>query len=103
MNDFPLPGGDATVVVPAPGPQQWAGAPAATLDSDGSVVLTYRVRGDHDVNVIARSADGVHLTTVGTIEPARLGAQMVERAAIVRVRDGLWRLYVSCATPASKH
>jgi len=105
MSDFPLPTGDATVVVPAPGrgPQQWAGAPAATLDADGSVVLTYRVRGDHDVNVIARSPDGVRLTTIGTIEPGRLGAQMVERASIVRARDGLWRLYVSCATPRSKH
>jgi hypothetical protein len=105
MNDFPLPAGDAELVAPAPGrgPQQWAGAPAATLDSDGTVVLTYRVRGDQDVNVIARSADGVRLTTVGTIEPARLGAQMVERAAIVRVRDGLWRMYVSCATPGTKH
>jgi hypothetical protein len=105
MNDFPLPTGDAAVVVPAPGrgPQQWAGAPAATLDADGSVVLTYRVRGDHDRDVIARSPDGVALTTIGTIEPARLGAAMVERAAIVRVRAGQWRMYVSCATPNSKH
>jgi hypothetical protein len=105
MNDFPLPTGNSELVVPAPGrgPQQWAGAPGATLDADGSVVLTYRVRGGGDVNVIARSADGVAMTTIGTIEPARLGAQMVERAAIVRVRDGLWRMYVSCATPASKH
>jgi hypothetical protein len=105
MNDFPLPTGNSELVAPAPGrgPQQWAGAPGATLDADGSIVLTYRVRGDHDVNVIARSADGVATTTIGTIEPAQLGAQMVERAAIVRVRDGLWRMYVSCATPASKH
>jgi hypothetical protein len=105
MNDFPLPTGNSTLVVPAPGrgPQQWAGAPGTTLDADGSIVLTYRVRGDQDVNVIARSTDGVHLTTVGTIEPAQLGASMVERAAIVRVRAGLWRMYVSCATPNSKH
>src|SRR5262245_3607683 len=105
MNEFPLPTMDAKLVAPAPGrgPQQWAGAPGATLDADGSIVLAHRVRGDQDLNVIARSADGVGLTPVGTIEPGRLGAQMVERAAIVRVRDGLWRMYVSCATPGSKH
>jgi hypothetical protein len=105
MNDFPLPTGDAQLVVPAPGrgPQQWAGAPAAALDADGSVVLTYRVRGEQDVTVIARSPDGVRVETIGAIEPARLGAQMVERAAIVRVRDGSWRMFVSCATPDSKH
>ncbi|HEV2782716.1 MAG TPA: hypothetical protein VGX25_25270 [Actinophytocola sp.] len=105
MRDFPLPRGDAKLVAPAPGrgPQQWAGAPSATLDSDGTVVLTYRIRGDHDVNVIARSEDGVAATIIGTVEPARLGASMVERAAIVRVRAGLWRMYVSCATPGTKH
>jgi hypothetical protein len=105
MTNFPLPTGDAKLVAPAPGrgPQQWAGAPGATLDSDGTVVLTYRIRGDHDVNVIARSADGVAPTVIGTVEPARLGASMVERAAIVRVRAGLWRMYVSCATPGTKH
>jgi hypothetical protein len=106
MNEFPLPTSAATLVAPAPGrgPQQWAGAPGATLDADGSVVLTYRVRdGGTDHNVIARSADGMTMSTVGTIEPAQLGAQMVERCAIVRVRDGLWRMYVSCATPSSKH
>ncbi len=105
MNDFPLPTGHAELVAGAPGhgPQQWAGAPSSALDSDGSVVLTYRVRGDHDVAVVARCADGVRPATVGTVEPARLGAAMVERSALVRVRDGLWRMYVSCATPGSKH
>ena len=26
-----------------------------------------------------------------------------ERPALVRLADGRWRLYVSCATPGSKH
>ncbi len=104
-NGFPLPGtGRATVAVPAPGPgpQRWAGAPGAALDTDGSILLSYRVRGDEDVNVIARSADGEHFTTIGELTRDQFGAAMVERAALVRTGDR-WRLYVSCATPGSKH
>jgi hypothetical protein len=105
MTGFPLPGtGRATVAVPAPGqgPQQWAGAPTATFDSDGSILLAYRVRGGGDVNVIARSADGEHFTTICELTPDQFGASMAERAALVRV-DTRWRLYVSCATPGTKH
>lgn len=103
---FPLPRlGPATVAVPAPGPgpQRWAGAPSAVLDTDGSVLLAYRVRDGKDHNVIARSTDGERFTPVGMITPDRLGASMVERPALVRTPDGRWRLYVSCATPRTKH
>jgi hypothetical protein len=104
--DFPLPDGASyQVAVPAPGhgPQRWAGAPSAALDDDGSVVLAYRVRDGADHNVIARSADGEHFTTVGTLTPDRLGAAMVERPALARTPDRRWRLYVSCATSGTKH
>jgi hypothetical protein len=104
--DFPLPRDEsATVVVPAPapGPQCWAGAPSALLDADGSIVLAYRVRDGKDHNVIARSTDGVHFATVGVLTPDQFGASMVERAALARTPDGRWRLYVSCATPGTKH
>ena len=33
----------------------------------------------------------------------RFGAESLERPALVRTADGRWRLYVSCATPGSKH
>jgi hypothetical protein len=91
---------DVTVAVEAPGrgPQQWAGAPSAALDVDGSVVLAYRVRGDGDRNVLARSTDGVRFTTVGVFETDG----MVERPALVRTADG-WRMYTSCSTPGTKH
>ncbi|GII04178.1 hypothetical protein [Planobispora takensis] len=101
---LPLPGArPSTVVVPAPGPgpHQWAGAPSAALDTDGSVVLAYRVRGDGDHNVIARSADGERFTTVAVLDRERFGASMVERPALVRTDTGAWRLYVCCATPGT--
>jgi hypothetical protein len=106
---FPLPSADGGVVaVPAPGrgPQNWAGAPSAALDVDGSFVVAYRVRwadGPRDLNVIARSRDGEQFETVATLDKERFGAAMVERPALVRTDAGRWRLYVSCATPASKH
>jgi hypothetical protein len=91
---------DVEVAVEAPGrgPQQWAGAPSAALDADGSVVLAYRVRGDGDHNVLARSPDGVHFTTVGVFA----AEGMVERPALVRT-DGGWRMYTSCSTPGTRH
>lgn len=87
MRSLPLPGTSPAVVVseaPAPGPQRWAGAPSATFGADGSIVLAYRVRGDTDVNVIARSGDGEHFHTLTTITKEQFGASMVERPAIVR-------------------
>src|SRR5262245_50044510 len=69
---FPLPppsGGVTAVAAPAPGAQNWAGAPSAALDDDGSVVVAYRMRwadGPRDANVIARSDDGERFTTVAT-------------------------------------
>jgi hypothetical protein len=109
VSSFPLPTEDGdTVAVPAPGPgpQRWAGAPSAALDVDGSFVLAYRVRwgdGRGDANVIARSADGERFETVATLDRDRWGAAMVERPALVRTDTGRWRMYVCCATPASKH
>ena len=108
MSAFPLPDDDGTLVAPAPGtgPQNWAGAPSAALDGDGSLVLAYRVRwaaGPDDANVIARSDDGERFETVARLDKARWGAAMVERPALVRTGDGRWRLYVCCATPNSKH
>jgi hypothetical protein len=88
------------VVAEAPdrGPQQWAGAPSAALDVDGTVVLAYRIRGDRDRNILARSSDGVRFETVATFETEG----MVERPALVRIDNG-WRMYTSCSTPGTKH
>jgi len=99
----------AEVVVPAPdgGPGNWAGAASAAVVDD-HVYLTYRVRrplnaGRGVSTVVARSRDGVHFETVGEVWRKEFGAESFERPVVLRAPDGTWRLYVSCATPDSKH
>ncbi|MFN8096913.1 MAG: hypothetical protein U0Q21_01280 [Dermatophilaceae bacterium] len=100
----------ATVVVPAPqpGPGNWAGAPYAVSEGD-TIWLAYRVRrpegsGRGLANVLARSTDGgVAFETVASLTSTEFGAASLERPALVRRPDGGWRLYVSCATPGSRH
>ncbi len=73
--------------------------------ADGFVVA-YRVRTARDRGarvVVARSADGVDLTPVAELPKDRFGAESLERPALVRTDDGRWRLYLSCATPDTKH
>jgi hypothetical protein len=97
------------VVVPAPdvGPGNWAGAASAVL-VDGEVYLAYRVRrplrvGRGVSTRVARSRDGIHFETVGQVWRHDFGAESFERPVVLRTPSGGWRLYVSCATPDSKH
>ena len=109
MPELPLPRpDDEVVVVPAPGagPGHWAGAPSAQQDEAGGWVVAYRLRTPVERGaavVVATSPDGEHLTPVATLGQARFGAESLERPALVRLPDGRWRLYLSCATPGSKH
>ncbi len=98
----------STVVVEAPGtgPGNWAGAPSAVL-VDGTIWLAYRVRRPLDAGrgvavVVARSHDGVLFETVAAVQRERSGAASLERPALVALPGGGWRLYLSCAVPASK-
>lgn len=108
--DTPLPTlDDAEVVVPAPGPGpgNWAGAASAVL-VDGVTYLTYRVRrplpdGRGVATVVSRSTDGVRFEPVCEVWRDDFGAESFERPVVVRRPDGGWRLYLSCATPGSKH
>ena len=100
---------NAEVVVPAPasGPGNWAGAASAVL-VDGVVWLAYRVRRPIDQGrgvstVVAKSADGVRFETVTEVWRDDFGAESFERPVVLRRPDGGWRLYLSCATPGSKH
>ncbi|GIF37294.1 hypothetical protein [Actinoplanes xinjiangensis] len=107
---LPLPGwDDATVVIEPPGsePGAWSGAPSTVL-ADGYVYLAYRLRlpigaGRGIANVVARSDDGITFTVVAEIGKDRFGAESLERPALVRTPEGRWRLYVSAATPGTKH
>ncbi|HKC18237.1 MAG TPA: hypothetical protein VKE27_01265 [Candidatus Dormibacteraeota bacterium] len=44
----------------------------------------------------------MRLTPIGRLDKSRFGAESLERPALIRFGTR-WRLYVSCATPASKH
>jgi len=112
MTSQPLPlprfaGADVAVEPPGSGAGHWAGAPSAVLD-DGVFHLAYRVRAPVGAGrglavVLARSRDGVRFDEVAEVTKDRFGAESLERPALVRTPAGRWRLYVSCATPGSKH
>ncbi len=100
---------DATVVIPAPdiGAGNWAGAASAVL-VDGEFWLTYRVRrpimaGRGVSVVVARSRDGLRFESVTEIGRQAFGAASFERPVLLPLPTGGWRLYLSCATPDSKH
>lgn len=107
---IPLPTLDGSrVVVPAPGvgPGNWSGAASAVL-VDGVTYLAYRIRrplpdGRGIATVVARSHDGLLFEPVCEVFRDELGAESFERPVIVQRPDGGWRLYLSCATPGSKH
>ena len=90
-----------------PGPGAWVGAPCAVRVGE-DVYLAYRLRrpvgrGRGYANVVARSTDGVRFSTVATVGKEAFGAESLERPALVVTDDGRWRLYVSVATPGTKH
>ncbi|XVQ06634.1 hypothetical protein ACQP1W_28745 [Spirillospora sp. CA-255316] len=108
---FPAPNVERSrLVVPPPEPAAgfWAGAPSACV-ADGTVYLAYRLRrpvgeGRGYAVVVARSADGgERFETLAVIDKDRMESESLERPALVRTEDGRWRLYVSCATPGTKH
>jgi sucrose-6-phosphate hydrolase SacC (GH32 family) len=107
---LPLPRwDDSTVVVDPPGdePGAWSGAPSAVTTADG-IYLAYRLRlpigeGRGIANVIARSRDGLRFEVVAEVRKEQFASESLERPALVRTPEGRWRLYVSAATPGTKH
>ena len=110
ISTLPLPRWeDSTVVVEPPGaePGAWSGAPSA-VTAGAEIYLAYRLRlpigaGRGIANVVARSGDGLDFTVVAEIGKDRFGAESLERPALVRTPQGRWRLYISAATPGTKH
>jgi hypothetical protein len=100
---------ESSVVItpPGAGPGYWAGAPSAVLTEEG-IYLAYRLRrplgnGRGYAVAVARSADGVRFETVATIRREWVQAESLERPCLVHTPAGRWRLYLSCATPGTKH
>jgi hypothetical protein len=100
--------GRAEVVVSAPdaGPGNWAGGASCVL-VDGVFWLAYRIRrplssGRGVGVVVAKSQDGVNFKPVCEVSREAFGAASLERPVILPTDVG-WRLYLSCATPNSKH
>jgi hypothetical protein len=102
----PSPADSTVVVAPArPEPGSWVGAPSA-LVSGADTWLAYRERSPHGRGgrvVLARSSDGERFDPVVALDKERFGAESLERPALTLTADGRWRLYVSCATPGTKH
>jgi hypothetical protein len=96
----------ATVLEPTDdGPGSWVGAPSAVRDA-GRIRLAYRLRrpvgaGRGYANVIGDwTPDGTETQAVVLRE--QHAAESLERPCLVRTATD-WRLYISCATPGSKH
>jgi hypothetical protein len=102
-----LDSGAVAVQAPGTGPGYWAGAPCAVA-GDGEIFLAYRLRrpigrGRGYAVVIARSTNGESFETLLTVGKEELACESLERPALVRTPQGGWRLYLSCATPGTKH
>jgi hypothetical protein len=105
---LPRLGGSSVVITPpGDGPGYWAGAPSSVLRGD-AIYLAYRLRrplgdGRGYAVAVARSSDGVRFDTVATVRREWMQAESLERPCLVRTPAGRWRLYLSCATPGTKH
>jgi hypothetical protein len=105
---LPIPNPAESTLVAAPArlePGHWAGAPSA-LVRGADTWLAYRERDPRRRGgrvVLAHSHAGAPFDPVAVLDQERFGAESLERPALTLTPDGRWRLYVSCATPASKH
>ena len=86
---------EVVVSAPAAGPGNWAGGASCVLVND-IFWLAYRIRRPLNFGrgvgvVVAKSLDGVNFKPVCEVGRDSLGAASLER------------LYLSCATPNSKH
>jgi hypothetical protein len=101
---------DALIAVAPPGSGSgfWAGGPSAVAADDG-IYLAYRLRrpignGRGYAVAIAFARDGVHFgDPIAVVTSGEMNTESLERPELVRLPDGRWRLYLSCATTGTKH
>jgi hypothetical protein len=100
---------DAVIAIAPPGAGSgyWAGGPSAVVTDEG-VYLAYRLRrpvgsGRGYAVALAFARDGVNFETIGLIGKNEMDTESLERPELVRLPDGRWRLYLSCATTGTKH
>ena len=101
---------EALIAVAAPGSGfgYWAGGPSAVAADDG-FYLAYRLRrpvgsGRGYAVGIAFASDGVDFgDPLSVITKDEMNTESLERPELVRLPDGGWRLYLSCATTGTKH
>jgi hypothetical protein len=105
---LPRPG-DAVIAITPPGAGRgyWAGAPSAVLAEEG-IYLAYRLRrpigsGRGYAAALAFARDGVNFETLTLITKEEMDTESLERPELVRLPNGRWRLYLSCATTGTKH
>jgi len=111
QNETILPQPCDAVIAVSPagtGPGHWAGGPSAVV-TENEIFLAYRLRrpalrqGRGYAVAIASSADGAHFETIRLITKEEVGTESLERPRLVRLPNGRWRLYLSCATAGTKH
>ena len=86
----------------------WAGAPGVFYARDeGAFYLTYRIRRPRGVTPdrggearIARSVDLRHFEDIWSTSKDSYDSVSIERSAICRGRDGVWRYFTSFVDPA---
>jgi hypothetical protein len=86
----------------------WAGAPGAFYAADERAwFLTYRIRRPRGIAPdrggearIARSSDGQHWEDVWSVTKDRYNSASIERSAVRKGADGLWRYFTSYVDPA---
>ena len=98
---------ELAIAPPVAEPGYWAGASSAAVGDD-AIYIAYRMRrpvgrGRGYGVTVARSEDGVHFEPLLTIGRELIGTESLERPSLVRTETGTWRLYLSCATPGTKH
>jgi len=76
--------------------------------ADGEIFLSYRLRrplghGRGYAVAVARSTDGEHFEPLTMISKDEMDTDSLERPFMVRTPEGTWRLYLSSATPGTKH